>query len=218
MKATPDTAAIRAAPRPAVLGIVCAALLFGCGARTGIDRGEAIDAGMDAPPDASHDAGADAPSDVAIDAGTDAPIVDAGADAPDVFTIDAGDPCEIGAEPLRDPLCTRLLFGNPPTPSCAGGFVDVAAQGEGTLSFECDGSRAEARFGSRTYRGSRVGDEVALCIRTEFDYVDGCRWQSSQRIEGALSDPSLTLTYREVTIAGMSCFPPCTADSVVDLR
>lgn len=207
----------RGTPRPAPRWLATAALLVACGARTGIDRGEAVDAGLDA----SRDVGSDTRADAPMDATSDASALDASRDVPtpiDVPGLDAGDPCEIGAAPLREPLCTRPLFGNPPTPSCAGSFVDVAAQGEGMLVFECDGSRAEARFGPRVYRGSRVGDAVALCIRTEFDYVDGCRWQSSQRIEGSLSAPSLALTYREIAIGGVGCFPPCTADAVVDLR
>lgn len=192
-------------------------LLFAaCGARTGLETPSGLDASR--PPDAGLDAPAaiDAPAPDAFltpDAitATDAP--------PDAFAVDAGDPCEIGPAPLAGPLCTRALFGHAPTLSCPGGFVDVAAQGPGSLVWECDGVRAEARFGARVYRGQRVGDQVALCIRTEFDYVDGCRWQSSQRIEGDASGSALLLTYRELSIRGDGdCFPPCTADSVVELR
>lgn len=192
------------------IALLAVTVLGACGARTGLGEVEAHDAGrapVDAPRDApAMDARRDAPLDVPADVPPDAPV------------LDAGDPCEIGAEPLRGMLCTRPLFGGEPTLSCPGGFVDVAARGEGTLVWECGGSRAEARFGERTYRGTRTGDDVALCIRTEFDYADGCRWESSQRLEGELSGEALTLTYRERSIAGMDCFPPCTADAIVELR
>jgi hypothetical protein len=112
----------------------------------------------------------------------------------------------------------RALFAGDPVLSCPGGFVDVVARGPGTLVFECGGSRVEARFGDRTYRGTRTGDHVALCIQTEFDYADGCRWRSSQRLEGELDGGSLMLSYREEPIAGSGCFPPCTADAIVELR
>jgi hypothetical protein len=189
--------------------------LGACGARTGLGQAEARDAGaaIDAPDARVMDAPRDVPADVA----SDTPDVPADT-PPDVPVLDAGDPCEIGEEPLRGELCMQPLFGREPTLSCPGGFVDVAARGEGTLVWECGGFRAEARFGERTYRGTRIGDDVALCIRTEFDYADGCRWESSQRLEGELSGEALTLTYRERSIAGMDCFPPCTADALVELR
>lgn len=202
------------------MALVALACATGCGARTGLDlagRGPAIDAGT------PHDAGLDAS--VSTDAGPDAraPLdafepVDV-FDPPDAVFVDAGDPCEIGPEPLREPVCTRPLFGPQPRLSCPGGFVDVAAQGDGTLAWECMGGRAEARFGARVYRGQRDRDRVSLCIRTEFDYVDGCHWQTSQRIEGDATGASLDLTYREVATSGDgSCFPPCTADSRIELR
>jgi hypothetical protein len=198
-----------------LLGLV---LLAACGARTGVSTPSArrADASM---PDAAlvHDAGVDARA-IPPDAGVDATSEDAFVPV-DAFTPDAGDPCEIGPEPLREPICTRPLFGEAPSLSCPGGFVDVAAQGDGVLAWECMGDRAEARFGDRAYRGTRSGDRVSLCIRTEFDYVDGCRWQTSQRIEGDTTGAALGLTYREIAISGDgSCFPPCTADSVVELR
>lgn len=202
-------------------------VLAACGARTGLDVTSDMDASTrrDAGLDARATVGLDAPSPPDVSMSVDvfrAPDVITPTDAftePDVFFVDAGDPCEIGPAPLAPPLCTRPLFGLEPTLSCPGGFVDVAAQGEGALRWECDGTRAEARFGARVYRGQRVGDQVALCIRTEFDYLDGCRWQTSQRLEGDASGSDLVLTYREVAISGDGeCFPPCTADSVVELR
>ncbi|MBN8615097.1 MAG: hypothetical protein J0L92_31155 [Deltaproteobacteria bacterium] len=202
-------------------------VLAGCGARTGLEVTSGIDASL------PRDAGVDARLTVGLDA-TRSPDVLTPLDAferpdvitptdaftePDVLFVDAGDPCEIGPAPLAEPICTRPLFGREPTLSCPGGFVDVAAQGAGELAWECDAFRAEARFGARVYRGQRVRDQVALCIRTEFDYVDGCRWQTSQRLEGDASGDDLTLTYREVAISGDGdCFPPCTADSIVELR
>lgn len=206
---------------PRLVLVLLLASQTGCGARTGLaEPRSASEAG------ASRDAGLDAPTrrDASLDATdpSDTRVADALAlrDAfePDAVFVDAGDPCEIGPEPLREPVCTRPLFGLPPVLSCPGGFVDVVAQGEGTLAWECSGTRAEARFADRIYRGQRAADIVSLCIRTEFDYVDGCHWQSSQRLEGDASRSSLDLTYREVAISGTSCFPPCTADSQVELR
>lgn len=207
-------------------------LLAGCGARSGLeppdlrvaetdaarrDGGRSLDAGrdagldapaLDAPTfDARHDAGAPRDAPLPSDARRDAPVPD------------AGDPCVVAPGPLGSPTCTTVLFAEEPTLSCPGGFVDVVARGDGSLVSGCDGvGRVEARFGDRIYRGSRSGDLVGLCIQTEFDYADGCRWRSSQRLEGDLSTGVLSLTYREEAIAGTSCFPPCTADSVVRVR
>ena len=94
----------------------------------------------------------------------------------------------------------------------------MVAQGPGVLVWECDGDRVEARFGDRTYRGSRVGTFMTLCIQTEFDFADGCRWQSSQRLAGDTATGRLDLTYREVAIRGSSCLPPCSADARVDVQ
>lgn len=199
----------------ALVRALLAVMLGACGARTGLDERSPRDAGLDAPSiDAPLDAPElrDAPSDTPLDAPVDGPV-----GTPDV-PPDAGDPCEIGPEPLRGALCMRPLFGRDATLSCPGGFADIAAVGDGTLVWECDGSRAEARFGERAYRGTRSGDQVALCIRTEFDYADGCRWESRQRLEGAFDGDVLTLSYRERSIAGTDCLPPCTADALVELR
>ena len=69
-------------------------------------------------------------------------------------------------------------------------------------------------FAAGVYRGTHTGDAFALCIRTEFDYLDGCRWQSSQRIEGDATDGALALTYDETAITSDGdCFPPCTAEA-----
>lgn len=212
----------------ALAALATLASLSGCGARTALDEpraamrdaGARLEAGLDAR------APLDAPGLDALDArALDAPAHETGLDAPgardappDARPPDAGDPCETDPGPLRAPICTRPLFADDAVLSCPGGFVDVVAQGPGTLAWECGGGRAEARFGDRIYRGSRTGDAVALCIQTEFDYADGCRWRSSQRLEGDVATGELRLTYREVAIAGTACFPPCSADARVVVR
>jgi len=222
--------------------VVCA-----CGARTGLRQPTARepdrDAGLDAGLRPGIDAGADAreqldatvlerldalPVDAwhAVDADPpDARASDARApDAPDAITrdapaTDAGDPCAPRPTPLADPVCERPLDARDATLSCPGGFVDVVAQGRGTLRWECDGSRAEAVFAAGTYRGSREGDTFSLCIQTEFDYVDGCRWRSSQTITGNVGEAELLLSYREMAIVSDgACFPECTAEARIGAR
>jgi hypothetical protein len=164
---------------------------------------------MDAGRDAGHDAGMDA---FVVEAFPDAPL-DAGTDA--VLT-DAGDPCFVDDLPLTGVICERALQAQDATLSCPGGFVDVVARGVGTLRWECDGRRAEAVFAAGVYRGTVSGDAFALCIRTEFDYVDGCRWQSSQRIEGDIDASRMSLRYDELAIVSDGdCFPPCTASAEI---
>jgi hypothetical protein len=198
--------------------VVLVVFALGCGARTDVDRGEPLarpsDAGLDARRDA-RDARVEMPFDATspTDVGRDAPP-----DARDAFAPDAGDPCDVDPGPLTGALCRRPLFAEEAVLSCPGGFADVVAAGDGTLVAECDGPRVEARFGDRTYRGTHTGDRVTLCIQTEFDYVDGCRWQSSQRLEGDLASGELALSYREMSILGTMCFPPCSADARVLVR
>lgn len=198
--------------------LVCAiAIVSSCGARTDVDRGapvaRSVDAGLDARRDAPIEA-FDAPG------LPDVPLAprDAPPDARDAFVPDAGDPCDVDPGPLTGALCSRALFAEEAVLSCPGGFADVVAAGDGTLVSECDGRRVLARFGDRTYRGTRTGERVTLCIQTEFDYVDGCRWQSSQRLEGDLGSGVLALSYRETPILGTRCFPPCSADARVLVR
>ncbi len=205
-----------------------------CGARTGLREPPASqppgDAGLDAalPPPVDAGADADEPIDAALVARLDARDVDArrpldaeppDASAPDATprdaaVTDAGDPCAAAPTPLAAPVCERALDARDATLSCPGGFVDVVAQGRGTLRWECDGNRAEAVFAAGTYRGSREGETFALCIQTEFDYLDGCRWRSSQTITGNVGDSELLLSYREMAIVSDgACFPECTAEA-----
>lgn len=180
-------------------------LLFvaGCGTRTSLLVHPA--------PDAASESDAFAPS---FDAGTDAIPWDAY--TPDAWVLDAGDPCGADRGRLEGMTCEESIFGRESTRTCRGGFADMLAVGPGVLRWECNGTRVHAEFPTGTYYGTRMGNRFVVCAFTNFEYDDGCEWQSTQRITGTFSGPPFDLTYSEaVSLSDGSCLVPCTATGSV---
>jgi len=97
--------------------------------------------------------------------------------------------------------------------SCPGGFVDeVVTQAPGKLVYPCAGGRASAFFGTHEFAGNVTQDEVDVCLRTDFDYDDGCHWLAAHRITGVLATGTLDYRYDESPAPGrLDCLPPCFA-------
>jgi len=75
--------------------------------------------------------------------------------------------------------------------------IDAEEGAQGMLEWTCGGGDAKATVGKHTYTGTATGDAVAISVNTEFDFRDGCRWQSAQMISGNISSGSLDLVYTE---------------------
>jgi hypothetical protein len=180
------------------------ACLLACGARTALFGSDGDE--TNGAPDASID-GARA-RDARVDATLDA-AVDVGVNLDPICTVPDG-----GA---TGPSCTRALRVLSVSPSGAGCFVDVVvADGDrGTLRFDCNGGAAEATFGTHVFAGSFDRGRIDICTGTSFDYSDGCRWNSAQRIQGPLAT-ELRFDYVESPAPGQSgCASRCSATARV---
>lgn len=140
---------------------------------------------------------------------------------PPVIVVDAPAPAPalvVAAPSSRtDDTCAAVIevqqvAANRPT--C---FVDARVRNEaGELRFPCEGGDAEARFAGAHFLGRASGDEVDVTLQTTFDFEDGCRWVSEQRIRGSLSANELDYTYTEAPAPGQSgCTSPCAARAKV---
>lgn len=174
--------------------------LAGCGARTILkvrtyleDAADTIDAGTTEPADA-----------FVADGGTT-----------DAWYLDGGDPCGVDRSPLVGMICEESIVAHNLSISCTD-VVDVLAQGEGILRWECNGHRAEASFASGVYHGTRTGHSFALCTSTQFGKGDQCQWLSSQRIDGTLDRGEIMMSYHDsVILSDGACNAPCTATEVI---
>lgn len=109
--------------------------------------------------------------------------------------------------------CTVSLGVEPIVASSPTCFVDARVRdGKGEIAFPCTGGDAEARFGSTRFRGAVSQGVVDVSLSTTFDFKDGCRWISQQRITGALSEPALEYSYTESPAPDQSgCASACSA-------
>jgi hypothetical protein len=99
------------------------------------------------------------------------------------------------------------------SPTC---WVDakVRAGDEGRL-MKC-ASGAVAVFSRFSFAGTWGEGGIDTCLRTEFPYEDGCRWETMQRMRGGPS--SIEYTYAEKPIAGERCAPSwCRARADVEV-
>jgi hypothetical protein len=109
--------------------------------------------------------------------------------------------------------CTLTLTAGSFTKSTDTCWVDeVVTAAPGELIYPCAGGPATATFGDKSFFGQVDGDRVELCTRTEFDWQDGCRWQSAQHISGSIASGTLRYEYSEAPDAGQAdCDSACTA-------
>jgi hypothetical protein len=92
---------------------------------------------------------------------------------------------------------------------------EVAGQ-NGTLTYPCAGGRAEATFGSYVFQGFITDGKIDLLLSTSFDFTDGCKWRSRQRVQGSVASGELGLDYEEAPEPGQkSCASACTAGARV---
>lgn len=135
---------------------------------------------------------------------------------------DAGErtTCTGSSGPTSSTLCTQRVRMGVVTLSSFTCFVDVRPMldEQGTLTFDCEGGGALLVFdGGARFTGTSMGSNIDVCTGTDFDYSDGCHWQSAQYVSGYFLDGFLTLTYAERPTTGTACAPPCSATATVTI-
>ncbi|MEE2828119.1 MAG: hypothetical protein VX498_02940 [Myxococcota bacterium] len=94
--------------------------------------------------------------------------------------------------------------------------VDISEDPSARLTWDSKTGEAFATFGNHEFSGLVTGDTVSLVATTEFDWSDGCRWKTEQRITGLLHGPPLAFFYQEAPLPGQrNCSNPCTATGIV---
>jgi hypothetical protein len=122
----------------------------------------------------------------------------------------------LGGEAVTADDCTaKLTVGDVSTP--LGCWIDEkVSHRSSTLRYKCGGGAGRADFGAWFVGSVSRGGDVVLSSTTTFPWSDGCTWQSTQRIEGALASKALSYSYSERPIAGTSCMPTrCTGSANV---
>ena len=123
--------------------------------------------------------------------------------------------CEMG-----DCQPALLVTGSTPSsPSCID--FPVIAGSSGTIQYPCGGGLVTADLGGIHFTGSVSNNFVSLdavVIQTPPQTPDGCTWQLSHHIDGALSSGTVTYSYSEAVIAGFNCWQPCTETGVVQIN
>lgn len=101
-------------------------------------------------------------------------------------------------------------------PSC---FIDTPVVGGAIGIGSCTGGGARIEFGDVVFVGGFDGDRIDVCSATTFDWSDGCRWGSAQRIVGSVKSGTLSFTYNEAPLPGETgCVVPCSANAVIEAR
>jgi hypothetical protein len=128
------------------------------------------------------------------------------ATAPPVDRPDAG-PC----------AATLVAAAVTATPGC---WVDEKVANQTTsLTYACAGGAAVAPFDVDFVGSVSTDGRVDLGATSDFEWDDGCRWRSEQRIVGALSAGTLDYSYTEKPIAGEGCASAhCTASAQVAVQ
>jgi len=85
------------------------------------------------------------------------------------------------------------------------------------LTHPCGGDGpASATFADAVFQGNVNAGELDVSIETFFDFSDGCRWRTKQRLQGTLASGQLAYSYEEQPTAGQrgcaqGCFASATA-------
>jgi len=89
-----------------------------------------------------------------------------------------------------------------------------------TLSHPCSGDGpASAAFADAVFEGGVNGGELDIAIETVFDFSDGCRWRTKQRIQGPLGAGALSYSYEEQPEPGQrGCAEGCVASATAQVR
>ena len=101
----------------------------------------------------------------------------------------------------------------------AGCTIDERVSGrQATLQYGCGDGPATAAFGESVFQGAVSQGVLDLSIETIFDFTDGCRWRSKQRIAGPIGGGALRYEYDEQPDPGQTgCAAGCSADGAVQL-
>jgi hypothetical protein len=116
-----------------------------------------------------------------------------------------------------DGKCMELLTVGALGESNGSCFVDARVRGvRGVLVYACDGGDAEADFGKAKFHGTFHDGALDISLETSFDFSDGCKWVSHQRISGTMRN-KVTYTYGEAPKPGQhNCASACTATANVE--
>jgi hypothetical protein len=100
------------------------------------------------------------------------------------------------------------------SPTC---WVDAkVSEGESGRLLRCP-SGTVVVFGRVSFAGPASSEMVETCLRTEFPFEDGCRWETLQRVSGA--PDGLVYTYSEKPISGARCAPSwCRARANIEVQ
>ena len=102
--------------------------------------------------------------------------------------------------------------------SAADCWVDEKISGKrGVLKYTCgkDGP-ASISFGGKVFSGRARKGWMDIHLRTTFNWQDGCKWETIQRIQGKLSGGTLSYSYTERPLKGQrGCFNPCSASASI---
>lgn len=89
----------------------------------------------------------------------------------------------------------------------------------GTVTVQRDDPLLELWFGTSALTGTIDDNEhFTVTLTQQFDWADGCRWQSVEQLVGDFTSPdafSAAHSYWESVVSGSGCVPPCTVTSTV---
>ncbi len=122
--------------------------------------------------------------------------------------------CAVAAQQQADATCKLDVFIDTFVPSWAECWVDSPLkEGQpGQLELACGDGAATLTFPSGVFVGTNTDCNLDLTLATQFDFVDGCKWESTQKIVGYM-EGQVSYTYSEKPIAGSQCATPCTVDA-----
>jgi hypothetical protein len=117
--------------------------------------------------------------------------------------------------------CQPKLFVTGSTPSEPGCVDFPVERGTGgIIEYPCGGGFVTATLGSVEFSGSVQDGHVSLSgtqIISADVSPDGCVWETTHTIEGALSSGSLAYAYAENFVEGVGCWFPCTESGTIQI-
>ncbi|MBN4050213.1 hypothetical protein JYT28_00495 [Desulfobulbus sp. AH-315-M07] len=130
-----------------------------------------------------------------------------------------GGACSVAAQQQPDATCIIDVQVDNFSVSMDTCFVDSPlVNGDlGVLSFMCGDGAATLTFPAYEFVGNVTNCVLDLALKTQFQFTDGCTWESTQAIAGPL-EAQVTYTYTEAPIVGTFCATPCTVNGVMSLE
>ncbi|MBI4705849.1 MAG: hypothetical protein HY744_32555 [Deltaproteobacteria bacterium] len=130
----------------------------------------------------------------------------------------SGSACSVAAEQESNATCKVAVVIGSFTISDEACWVDSPlVEGDpGELKFACGDGPAELSFPTGKFVGTAKSCVLDLELTTQFDWIDGCTWQSQQAIVGPM-EGQLDYAYSEHPIVGAGCAQACTVHAVLSL-